>query len=134
MRGFAALKYQRFKKTAAKWQGCGNYPLGRWCAVKLLEFTLIRRSLIAPFIPPTHTPPIVPYFIYASPFSCSQCLLPTALLCAISFRVVMVFRAVTVAIALHAVCSCHHPPRSSHPLTYMLNGIIDGVVMSLSKD
>ncbi|XLU31664.1 hypothetical protein S245_067730, partial [Arachis hypogaea] len=35
----------------------------------------------------------------------------------ISLRVVMVFPAVTVAIAVYAVCSCHHPPRSSHLLT-----------------
>ncbi|RYR27016.1 hypothetical protein Ahy_B02g061340 [Arachis hypogaea] len=36
---------------------------------------------------------------------------------AISLHVVMVFPAVTVAIALYAVCSYHHPPRSSHLLT-----------------
>ncbi|RYQ92718.1 hypothetical protein Ahy_B09g098937 isoform A [Arachis hypogaea] len=42
----------------------------------------------------------------------------TVLLCTqISLRVVMVFPAVTVAIAVYAVCSCHHPPRSSHLLT-----------------
>ncbi|RYR03952.1 hypothetical protein Ahy_B06g083408 [Arachis hypogaea] len=41
----------------------------------------------------------------------------------ISLRVVMVFPAVTVAIALYAVCSCHHPLRSSHLLTeYYGNG------------
>ncbi|KAL4320913.1 hypothetical protein AHAS_Ahas14G0058000 [Arachis hypogaea] len=29
----------------------------------------------------------------------------------------MVFCAVTIAITLQSVCSCHHPLRSSHPLT-----------------
>ncbi|KAL4288101.1 hypothetical protein AHAS_Ahas19G0252500 [Arachis hypogaea] len=119
MRGFAAVKYQRLKKTAAKWQSCGGCPYGWWCAAKLLEFTPHCALLdpLSPIIPPTHTPAIVPYFIYASPFSWNQCLLPSTLLCAISLHVVMVFRAVIIAIAFHAVCSCHHPPCSSHPLT-----------------
>ncbi|XP_020996864.1 uncharacterized protein LOC107486355 [Arachis duranensis] len=38
----------------------------------------------------------------------------------------MAFRAVTVAIALDTVCSCHHPPRSFHSLMAVFFNVVGG--------
>ncbi|KAL1346321.1 hypothetical protein AAHE18_08G181800 [Arachis hypogaea] len=64
---------------------------------------------LSPFIPPTHSHLCHRTLVYL----CLSILLqsvPPSFCPIISLRVVMVFRAVIVEIALQTVCSCHHPP------------------------
>ncbi|XLU98599.1 hypothetical protein S245_012939 [Arachis hypogaea] len=100
MREFATVKKQRFKKTTARRQDFGGCASGWWYAAKLLEF--------APATPSALLSSLLPFLADIDPLS--SCVLK------ISLRIIMVFSIVTVTIALHAVCSCHHPLCSSYPL------------------